>query len=79
MNRSNNKSTVDGKTMTVPQCPICIETLQAPIRMLICGHNFCETCLEDMPLQFGQIRYNNLRLIPLTNILLKTCCLTEIF
>ena len=69
MYRSNNKSTVDGETMTAPQCPICIETLQAPIRMLTCGHNLCETCLENMPSQFSQIRCNNLRLV-----LLLTFC-----
>ena len=60
--------------MAAPQCPICIETLQAQIRMLTCGDN-----LEDMPSPSSQIRWNNLRLVPLTNIVLKTYCLKGIF
>ncbi|CAK8671584.1 unnamed protein product [Clavelina lepadiformis] len=28
-------------------CPICLDTLQKPIGMLSCGHNFCHVCLVE--------------------------------
>ena len=42
--------------MAALHCPVCIETLQAPILMLTCGHNFCKTCLENIASQSAQIR-----------------------
>ncbi|XP_076819845.1 uncharacterized protein LOC143465439 [Clavelina lepadiformis] len=29
-------------------CPICLEMLKKPIRMLSCGHNLCQVCLESL-------------------------------
>ncbi|CAK8671599.1 uncharacterized protein LOC143465498 [Clavelina lepadiformis] len=28
-------------------CPICLDTLRKPIRILTCGHNFCQVCLVE--------------------------------
>ncbi|CAK8671598.1 uncharacterized protein LOC143465471 [Clavelina lepadiformis] len=28
-------------------CPICLDTLRKPIRILSCGHNFCHICLVE--------------------------------
>lgn len=27
-------------------CSVCLETYQPPIRMLECGHNYCEICID---------------------------------
>ncbi|CAK8671277.1 unnamed protein product [Clavelina lepadiformis] len=29
-------------------CPICQDILRKPIRILLCGHNFCQPCLENL-------------------------------
>ena len=30
------------------ECPICLEILKKPIRILKCGHNLCEVCLHNL-------------------------------
>ena len=39
-------------------CPICIETLKQPIKMLSCGHSFCHRCIERHCKSSRQSRYN---------------------
>ena len=46
MYKFNNRNFITSETMDAFECPICIERLQAPIRMLSCGHNYCEKCLK---------------------------------
>ena len=29
-------------------CPVCLEKFQPPILMLNCGHNLCETCVNQL-------------------------------
>jgi hypothetical protein len=28
-------------------CPVCLETLQDPLAVLVCGHRYCESCIQD--------------------------------
>ena len=39
---------MDDQSLAGSECLICIETLTPPVRMLLCGHNFCQTCLEQL-------------------------------
>nr|XP_060617047.1 nuclear factor 7, brain-like [Anolis sagrei ordinatus] len=36
-------------------CPVCLSIFQDP-RMLVCGHNFCLSCLESCVLAKGQLQ-----------------------
>ncbi|CAK8671594.1 uncharacterized protein LOC143465409 [Clavelina lepadiformis] len=36
-----------GDSYNVVSCPICLDTLRKPIRILSCGHNFCHICLVE--------------------------------
>ena len=67
----DNPGILNYKTMDGFQCPICIETLESPIRMLPCGHNYCEPCLENLPSPSSQIRCNKQRSCNFYSILYK--------
>ncbi|XP_076820796.1 uncharacterized protein LOC143466077 [Clavelina lepadiformis] len=47
---SSSTSSMDGDEVT---CPICLEMLKKPIRMLSCGHNLCQVCLESLCASFS--------------------------
>ena len=49
-NMSSSTSSMDGDEVT---CPICLEMLKKPIRMLSCGHNLCQVCLESLCASFS--------------------------
>lgn len=35
------------------KCSICLEFFTTPVRMTICGHNYCHNCLNDIAVVSG--------------------------
>ena len=44
----HKKRSMASQMLEEVKCPICFDTLKKPIRILGCGHNLCQECLEEL-------------------------------
>ena len=60
------------------ECPVCIETLKPPVKILGCGHSFCRSCIERVCRSAEQSRLVVCVLNPIKNHN-KVCVLLSLY